>query len=89
MEGDAAVQALHGAELRKYGGAPDSAPEELRKAIGQTRTDYERWLDALYAAARGHCDAVIDPKNSRAVLSFALELAAYGRHREHLVLETL
>ncbi len=31
------------------------------------------WLDARYAAARGHCDAVIDPLESRAVLSFALE----------------
>ncbi|MGE5648229.1 MAG: acyl-CoA carboxylase subunit beta [Acidobacteriota bacterium] len=64
MEGDAAVQALQGA-----------SPE----AVEKTRADYERWLDALYAAARGHCDAVIDPIESRAVLGFALEIAAYGK----------
>ena len=89
MEGDAAVQAVHGTEMRKHTAAGRPVPEEMTEAIEKTRADYERWLDALYAAARGHCDAVIDPRQSRAVLSFALDVAAYGRHREHLVLETL
>jgi acetyl-CoA carboxylase carboxyltransferase component len=89
MEGDSAVQALHGAELERYREARQPVPEELEQAIGKTRADYERWLDAVYGAAHGHCDAVIDPKDTRAVLSFALEVAAYGRHREHLVLETV
>jgi len=89
MEGDAAVQALHGAELAKNPGGEQALPEEQQRAIEKTRADYERWLDALYGAARGHCDAVIDPKQSRAVLEFALELAAYGKHREHLVLERM
>jgi len=71
MEGESAVQALFAAELEKYKGGP--IPDELRKSIEQTRADYERWLDARYAAARGHCDAVIDPLESRQVLSFALE----------------
>jgi acetyl-CoA carboxylase carboxyltransferase component len=73
MEGESAVQALYAAELAKYEGS--EIPEELRKAIEQTRADYERWLDVRYAAARGHCDALIDPLESRAVLSFALEAA--------------
>jgi 3-methylcrotonyl-CoA carboxylase beta subunit len=89
MEGDSAVQALHGTELEKCKKAGQAVPEELEKAMDKTRADYERWLDAVYGAARGHCDAVIDPKDSRAVLDFALEIAAYGRHRENLVLETL
>jgi acetyl-CoA carboxylase carboxyltransferase component len=80
MEGDAAIQAL-------FAGQPPS--EELQTAIESTRADYERWLDALYGAARGHADAVIDPKLSREILSFALEIAEYGKHREHLILETL
>jgi 3-methylcrotonyl-CoA carboxylase beta subunit len=54
MEGDSAVQALsHGPELEKLkrkGGRPD----ELKERIEKTRADYERWLDAKYAAARGH-----------------------------------
>jgi 3-methylcrotonyl-CoA carboxylase beta subunit len=88
MEGDSAVQALHGAELEKHRAAGEPIPQELQQAIAKTRSDYERWLDALHAASSGHCDAVIDPKESRAVLAFALEAAAYGAHREHRVLET-
>ena len=74
MEGESAVLALYSAELEKYKGAP--LPEELRDAIDKTRADYERWLDARYAAARGHCDAVIDPLDTRQVLTFALEASA-------------
>ncbi len=44
-------------------------PAELREAMDKTRADYEQWLDARYAAARGHCDAVIDPLVSREVLA--------------------
>ncbi len=71
MEGDSAVHALYAAELEKY--KDQSLPEELKRAIEKTRADYERWLDARYAAARGHCDAIIDPMDSRKVLAFALE----------------
>jgi 3-methylcrotonyl-CoA carboxylase beta subunit len=74
MEGESAVQALFAAELAKYKGS--EIPEELRQSIEQTRADYERWLDARYAAARGHCDAVIDPLDSRRVLTCALEACA-------------
>jgi len=76
MEGESAVMALYSAELEKYKGAP--LPEELREAIEKTRADYERWLDARYAAARGHSDAVIDPLNTRQVLTFALEASKAG-----------
>ena len=71
MEGDSAVVALYSAELEKAKGGP--LPEELREAIERTRADYEKWLDVRYAAARGHCDAVIDPLAARVVLAFALE----------------
>jgi acetyl-CoA carboxylase carboxyltransferase component len=71
MEGDSAVVALYSAELEKAKGGP--LPEELKEAIERTRADYERWLDARYAAARGHCDSVIDPHDTRQILSFALE----------------
>lgn len=71
MEGESAVQALYAVELAKYKGQP--LPQELQDAIAKTRADYEQWLDARYGAARGHCDAVIDPMESRATLAFALE----------------
>src|SRR5262245_35622327 len=77
MEGDSAVQALFSAELEQYKGK--ELPAELRQQIETTRADYERWLDARYAAARGHCDAVIDPAESREVLAFALEATRGAR----------
>ena len=73
MEGDSAVMALYSAELEKVKGGP--MPEDLREAIERTRADYEKWLDARYAAARGHCDAIIDPLETRKVLEQALEAA--------------
>ncbi len=71
MEGESAVQALYAVELAKHKGQP--IPQDLQDNIAKTRADYEQWLDARYAAARGHCDAIIDPQESRATLAFALE----------------
>jgi acetyl-CoA carboxylase carboxyltransferase component len=89
MEGDAAVQAVHGPELERLKASGEPIPKDLAAGIAQTRADYERWLDARYAAARGHVDAILDPLETRRILEFALEAAtAYG-HREHLTMETL
>ncbi len=89
MEGDSAVQAVHGPELEKLKAAGQPVPEELQQRIHKTRADYDRWLDARNAAARGHVDALIDPIDTRRTLAFALELATASGHRKHLILETL
>src|SRR6202167_1648245 len=89
MEGDSAVQAIHGPELERLKAEGKPVPEELKERIERTRADDDRWLDARYAAARGHVDALIDPLQTRRVLAFALEIATPHGHREHLVLETL
>jgi len=89
MEGDSAVQAIHGAELEKLKAERKPIPKELEQRIEKTRADYDRWLDARYAAARGHMDALIDPLETRRVLTFALEVAMANPHRQPLVLETL
>jgi acetyl-CoA carboxylase carboxyltransferase component len=89
MEGESAVQAVHGPELARYKTAGEPVPEELEKRIAQTRADYERWLDARHAAARGHVDALIDPLETRRILSFAFDAAMAYPHREHLPIETL
>jgi acetyl-CoA carboxylase carboxyltransferase component len=88
MEGDSAVQAIFGPELDKLKREGKAVPEDLQQRIEQTRGDYERWLDARYAAARGHVDAIIDPLATRRVLTFALEVALWRGRGEHLVLET-
>jgi acetyl-CoA carboxylase carboxyltransferase component len=88
MEGDSAVQAVHGPELAKLKAAGAAVPPELEARIAQTRADYDRWLDARYAAARGHVDALIDPLETRRILEFAFEAASQGP-REHLAPEVL
>jgi 3-methylcrotonyl-CoA carboxylase beta subunit len=89
MEGDAAVQAVHGPEIAKYRELAQPVPAELEERMARTRADYERWLDARYAAARGHVDAILDPLETRRVLGFAFEAATAYRQREHLPMETL
>ena len=89
MEGDAAVQAVHGPELEKLKASGSPIPDELEKRMAQTRADYELWLDSRHAAARGQVDALIDPLATRRVLAFAFDAACAQGHREHLVLETL
>jgi acetyl-CoA carboxylase carboxyltransferase component len=80
---------VHGPELEKLKASGKEVPAELQERIAKTRADYERWLDAHHAAARGHCDAILDPLETRRVLAFVLEFHSYSGHREHLVLETL
>lgn len=89
MEGDAAVQAVHGPEIAEYKATGEALPAELEARVAGTRADYERWLDAKYAAARGHVDALIDPLDTRRVLELALEASTAYRGGEHLPMETL
>ena len=74
MEGESAVKAIYGPEMEKQ-----PIPEDLQKRIDKTRADYDRWLDARYAAARGHVDALIDPLETRRIIAFALEASIRGR----------
>jgi 3-methylcrotonyl-CoA carboxylase beta subunit len=72
MEGESAVMALFGPqldELKQQGQQPD---EVLQKKIDAVRADYEKQLDARFAAARGFVDAIIVPEETRAVLAAAM-----------------
>ncbi len=89
MEGDSAVKALFSVELDRLKKAGEPIPPELAESIDKTRADYERWLDAKYAAARGHCDAIINPSDSRAVLTQALEVTLHRPRAVALALELL
>jgi acetyl-CoA carboxylase carboxyltransferase component len=89
MEGDSAVRAVHGPELDRLQNEAKPVPPALQERIDRTRADYEHWLDAKYAASRGHVDALLDPLATRRVLTFALEVTLYRRHAGHLVLERM
>jgi acetyl-CoA carboxylase carboxyltransferase component len=89
MEGDSAVQAIHGPAIEKHKAAGEPLPDELQIAIKQTKASYECWLDATFAAARGHIDAIVDPAETRKVLAFLLEAVSSNPHRSHLPVDLL
>jgi acetyl-CoA carboxylase carboxyltransferase component len=79
MEGEAAVQAVHGPDIelaKKEGRELDS---ELRDRIEEMRADYEHQLDARYAGARGYIDAIVYPEETRDVLAIVLRAALQNR----------
>ncbi|HYN81074.1 MAG TPA: acyl-CoA carboxylase subunit beta [Gemmatimonadaceae bacterium] len=78
MEGESAVQAVHGPALEKAkkSGA-DPAPEVVA-AVEAMRDDYEHQLDARYAAARGFVDAILYPEDTRETLAMALRTSLHN-----------
>jgi acetyl-CoA carboxylase carboxyltransferase component len=78
MEGEAAVQAVHGPALTKAQTTKRSLDEDTAHAVEEMRDDYERQLDARYAAARGYVDAIIYPEETRDVLAHALRAALHN-----------
>jgi acetyl-CoA carboxylase carboxyltransferase component len=75
MEGESAVMALFAAQLEKLKAANQTPDAKLKAEMERVRAEYERQLDAKYAAARGFVDAVIAPEEIRAALSLALRTA--------------
>ena len=78
MEGESAVQAVHGPSIDKAKKAGKPVSPELEKQIEEMREDYEHQLDARYAAARGFVDAIVYPEDTRAVLSMALRASLHN-----------
>ena len=79
MEGESAVTALFGPELAELKKKKQEPDEELAKKIDAVRAEYERNLDAKFAAARGFVDAVITPEETRWALSTALRASLHNR----------
>jgi 3-methylcrotonyl-CoA carboxylase beta subunit len=72
MEGESAIQAVHGTAIEAARGKKESLPEAVTESIAEMRADYEHQLDARYAGARGFIDAIVYPEDTRDVLSLAL-----------------
>ena len=75
MEGEAAVQAVHGPALEAAKAAGSAPPPEVQAAADAMRREYEQQLDARYAAARGFVDAIVAPEATRPLLALALRAA--------------
>jgi acetyl-CoA carboxylase carboxyltransferase component len=75
MEGESAVQAVHGPAMEKARHSGTPLDRETARAVDEMRADYEHQLDARYAAARGFVDAIVYPEETREVLALALRAA--------------
>jgi acetyl-CoA carboxylase carboxyltransferase component len=78
MEGESAIQAVHGPALESAKKSGKKPPAEVNQAVDEMRADYEHQLDARYAAARGYVDAIVYPENTREMLSLALRAALHN-----------
>jgi acetyl-CoA carboxylase carboxyltransferase component len=76
MEGESAVEAVHGPELAKARKAGAEPPQAVQDSMAAMRADYEHQLDARYAGARGYVDALITPEETRDQLAFLLRASA-------------
>ena len=72
MEGEAAVNAVHGPALDAARRGNGQASAAVMEAVETMRADYEQQLDARYAGARGYIDAIVYPEDTREVLAMAL-----------------
>ena len=75
MEGESAVQAVHGPAIMKAAAEKRPLDADTQSAVDEMRADYEHQLDARYAAARGYVDAIVYPEETRDVLAHALRAA--------------
>jgi 3-methylcrotonyl-CoA carboxylase beta subunit len=75
MEGESAIQAVHGPAIEKAKREGKPLPPEVAQSVEEMRADYEHQLDARYAAARGYVDAIVHPEETRTVLGTALRAA--------------
>ena len=73
MEGEAAVMAVHGAEIERAAKEQREVAAEAKASIESMRADYEQQLDAKFAAARGYVDAIVAPEETRDQLAFLLQ----------------
>ncbi|HEX6964601.1 MAG TPA: acyl-CoA carboxylase subunit beta [Gemmatimonadaceae bacterium] len=83
MEGESAVQAVHGPALEQARAAGTQPSADVLTAVEEMRADYEHQLDARFAGARGYIDAIVYPEETREVLTMALR-ASLHNHGPHL-----
>lgn len=75
MEGEAAIQAVHGPAIEAARAKHKPVPAEVEASVDEMRADYEHQLDARYAGARGYIDAIVYPEETRDVLALSLRAA--------------
>jgi acetyl-CoA carboxylase carboxyltransferase component len=75
MEGESAIMALFGRQLDELKAAGSVPDEDLSTRLDEVRADYDRQLDAKFAAARGFVDEIVLPEEIRPALILLLKAA--------------
>ena len=75
MEGDSAVMALFSRQLEELKARGEVPDEDLSTRMDEVRADYDRQLDARFAAARGFVDEIVLPEELRPALIHLLTAA--------------
>ena len=75
MEGGSAVVALFGTQLDKLKAEGKVPDEDLTTKMDEVRAEYDRQLDARFAAARGFVDEVVMAEELRPALGLLLRAA--------------
>ena len=78
MEGESAVVALFSGQLDRLKAEGKVPDEDLTTAMDAVRAEYDRQLDARFAAARGFVDAIVLPEELRPTLALLFEAAAHN-----------
>ncbi|HZJ02009.1 MAG TPA: acyl-CoA carboxylase subunit beta, partial [Gemmatimonadaceae bacterium] len=78
MEGESAVQAVHGPTLDAAKKKSEKPSAEVSSQVEAMRADYEHQLDARYAGARGFIDAIVYPEETREVIAMALRTSMHN-----------
>ena len=91
MEGEAAIQAVHGPDIEHSKTHKQDLPSDVKDSIEEMRADYEHQLDARYAAARGFVDAIVTAEETRDQVAFLLQVTSRyaGPHLGPFVLPPL
>ena len=79
MEGESAVQAVHGPALDAAKKKGEEPTREVNAAVDAMRDEYERQLDARYAGARGFIDAIVYPEDTRDTIAMALRTSLQNK----------
>ena len=75
MEGESVIMALFGRQLEELKAAGSVPDEDLSTRLDEVRADYDRQLDARFAAARGFVDEIVLPEEIRPALILLLKAA--------------
>lgn len=78
MEGSSAVMALFSGQLDKLKEAGQVPDEDLTTKMDEVRAEYDRQLDARFAAARGFVDEIVLPEELRPALAMLLRASLHN-----------